>query len=230
VRAGSPALDRFSDGEELVAYLLDQRNDADARRDVLAALVEAAQCECVSSAFAATLVWLALWPGLDAINRRQARREPRESADVVAGEVEWAFTMQLARLDLTRTRCIAASLLRSTEREVVVALRRARLGPDDRDDTRVDPDATIAHCEHRSVAMLRPWLDELAPRDADLVMRTVVLGETQHEAGAAHGLSPDAVRKHVARALDALRRWDAAETDAGRRDDFVSAFRHTKRL
>ena len=51
------------------------------------------------------------------------------------------------------------------------------------------------------------WRDRLLPilgRETDFLLRIIILGETQTQAGAADGLTPDAARKRHQRAVKKL--------------------------
>lgn len=109
-----PCLAPFSDGEALVAALAQRGGDPDHKQVLLVALVHLAQG--AYERLGATLLWLGLWPGLDAVYRRSLRFAT--SAQEVVSDVSLAFTGVIRRIDPARGQRLAATLVRNTEREL----------------------------------------------------------------------------------------------------------------
>src|SRR5690606_24257308 len=89
---------------------------------VLGALVTMAQRR-EHPELASALLWLGLWPGLDAIYRRRLRFFIGEP-DELAADLTGAFTELVARLDLGSVRRVAATLVLSTERDLMTRRKR----------------------------------------------------------------------------------------------------------
>jgi RNA polymerase sigma-70 factor (ECF subfamily) len=224
------ALARFDDPLALVEYLANKRGDLDEKDAIVGVLATLVQ-DGEHRELAAPLLWLGLWPGLDAIHRRRTRHF-LEAPDDLVSEIADAFTHEIAALDLTRVTRVAATLVRSTERRVLEgrgrewtetntvqprgdiwaldepppACRVSRLGL----PPTVDVSEDLAH--------LRGWLESVVGEDAELVLAVLVLEETQREAGERLGLSHDAARKRFQRAFARLRQHAAKElSQSGRK-------------
>lgn len=220
LRRSEPILARFDSVGALLAYLA--RNDAeldsiglDDKDQVYAALVRAVHARAPPARIAGELAWCGLWPGLDRIYRRRLRYfgdDPDELTQVI-----WlAFTELVNHLDLTRVQRVAATLIRSTDRDVRKARHRAASDPARPLANPVDAGerASSAEVAERStsnlsfageLAELRAQLVPLLGSDADLVIAVLVLEVEQHEAAARMGLTYVAVRKRVQRAVLRIR-------------------------
>ena len=119
----APALAPFADPGALLALLHGRVAEPGEKNRVLAALVAEAQAVGSSGETAQTMLWLALWPGLDAVHRRLSR-DYRSAPEELVSEIAGQFTTGIARLDRSRVRRIAATLIRNVERDI-----RARPGP-----------------------------------------------------------------------------------------------------
>ncbi len=115
VRQSSPLLQRFADHYALLDYLNTPAGDLDDKDDLLASLVAEAQRFGPSGRVATYLLWLALWPGLDALYRRLSRYFVKAPEELVS-EISDRFTTVIHRFDGSRVRRVAATILRNTER------------------------------------------------------------------------------------------------------------------
>ena len=147
---------------------------------------------------AATLLLLGLWPGLRALWLRQ--RALRSLPDEVAEEIPSHFILVADRLDPQRARRVAATLVRSTERELLKGLRGQRpvsAGPvEPRSSDGVEVDATAPSRiglppgldREAEVAALREWATAIVgSANARLVIDVAVIGKTQREIAARTG-------------------------------------------
>ena len=73
---------------------------------------EDAQCDVAES-----MLWLALWPGLDAMYGRLWRHFKQAPAELVS-EIASRFTREINRIDLGRVNRIAATLIANIERDM----------------------------------------------------------------------------------------------------------------
>lgn len=229
LKRADPTLAAFRDPPAVAAFLAAGGGDLDAKDALLAALVRHAQAR-PHAPLSMALLWLGLWPGLDALYRRRLRHFAFDASELVS-EVAHAFTTLVGRLDTTSVTRVAATLVRSTERDLMVA-RKASWAEEARARTAL-PNASptfegIAELEAAAVARwtspddsvldrpigdtdtddfaaLRAWLVRVVGADAELVLAVLVLEETQREAGARLGLSNEAARKRFQRALARLR-------------------------
>lgn len=224
------ALARFDEPRKLIAYLTTNGGDLDEKDRILSALVTLVQRR-EHPELASALLWLGLWPGLDAAFRCRSQSF-RDQPDELVAELAFAFTALVERLDLEAVHRVAATLVRSTKRDVMDrCLRRwteenHRLDAEPNEPLRNLAGKIIraswfdkaslqrwAASDHdlprRSfddeVTVLRAWLEPIVGADADLLIAVLVLEETQREAGARLGLSPEAARKRFQRALGRLR-------------------------
>ncbi len=159
-------------------------------------------------------LWVALRPGLLAI-RRRLRFEGYHDEDVLSGTVE-SVERQFARFQLEAIRPITCSLLGQIEQltERRLKARRHRfVAVDDIPEgqlARDDPDPTLLGVissggAPEQVEAIRARLHRLvSPVRADMVIRKCILDQSHKEIGAVYGLTPDAVRKRVQRALQTL--------------------------
>lgn len=230
------ALAGFDEPHQLVAHLTTKDGDPDQKNAVLSALVVTAQT-AEHRELGSALLWLGLWPGLDAVYRRRLRSFSGDANELVA-ELAHAFTRLIDRLDLRAVNRIAATLVRSTERDVVARRRQCWTDADhmpflapDAPFRDLEGDITCASQLDRAareewaasrerptgipfdvqVTRMRTWLDENAGDDAELLLAVLVMDETQQEAGARLGLSHDVARKRFQRALRRLRERMADE-------------------
>jgi hypothetical protein len=198
----------FTDGGALVDAL--ERRDTgaaglDEKDRILAALVRAAG-DPRTTRQAIELLLLALWPGLSAVFHRLSRLY-RRRPDELAVEILDRFTVCVRRLDLRGCTRVAATLVRNTARVVSVA-RLSELKSAARDQRPTPPCDALADrtAEHATALVdLRAWLQEIVPRDADLVMGVLVGGQNCREAGACLGISHASARQRLARARARIR-------------------------
>jgi hypothetical protein len=111
------ALATFDEPRKLVEYLTSKLGDLDKKDSILRVLVTLVQRR-EHHELASTLVWLGLWPGLDVLYRRRIRRF-RDEPDELVAEIASAFTERVERIDLKVVQRVAATLVRSTERDVM---------------------------------------------------------------------------------------------------------------
>lgn len=208
---------RFDDVDALVAHLTSKFGDRD-EKDTLLGLLATLVQDGEQRDLASALLWLGLWPGLDAIHRRRTRHY-LDAPDDLVSEIADAFSEEIAALDLTRVHRVAATLVRSTERRVLEARASAWREtntvqpsgdiwaldepPPARRDSRLGLPPTLSPDE--DIEHLRAWLTPIVGADAELVLAVLVLEETQREAAQRLGLSHDAARKRFQRAFARIR-------------------------
>ncbi|MBI5531794.1 MAG: sigma-70 family RNA polymerase sigma factor [Deltaproteobacteria bacterium] len=222
----------FPEPGALVSFLTTKQGDLDAKDRILAALVTMVQRR-EDRALASALLWLGLWPGLDAAYRRRIKHFASRPEELVS-EIADVFAGHVERLNFETVSRVAATLVRSTERDVMERRRKvwaesARIR-EDKAEPRVFDDFvqgteignmpvdhwTAPQTESRlglspglgvdqAVAALRAWLEPIVGEDAELLVAVLVLEETQREAGERLGLSHDAARKRFQRALERVR-------------------------
>lgn len=163
-------------------------------------------------AMAEPLLWTALRPGLTAILGRMKARGATE--DDVVSAIQFAVTRQLQSFNLKLARPLCASVLMAIETDVrreLAAERKRQLRQAEFDtsssETLDKPSASwlgIEPTDDPSVQVeairvrLAPLLGSM---DADLVIRVHLLDESARAAAEAHGLSYEAARKRVQRAM-----------------------------
>jgi RNA polymerase sigma-70 factor (ECF subfamily) len=205
----------FPDPGAVLDFLHRRDADPDSKDRILATLVRAAQ-QGGGQDVAATMVWLALWPGLDALYRRLwrfFRTDPNE----LASEIAARFTMGMLRADLSRINRVAATLITNVHRDIRDGLRR-RWAEAATHEELPDPDEFASHASTSScfglpagtdpevvVGFVHRVLTDLIGSDADIVVAVVMMGEGQRDVADRLGLGYDAVRKRYQRALARLR-------------------------
>jgi DNA-directed RNA polymerase specialized sigma24 family protein len=207
----------------LLDYLHCEADNLDDKDRILAALVRSVHAGGAEVEVSEAILWLALWPGLDALYRRLWRHF-RDAHEDLVSEIAVHFTLAIHRADLTRIRRVAATLLRNVERDVRSTLRRAREerarlverpDHDDRHEGRhgVDPWSARPSAfgispgsdADQETSLLRDRLCQEIGAHADLVVAVVIVGERPREIADRLGTSPEAARKRCQRALDCLR-------------------------
>ena len=222
MRRREEALRRFEDPARLVDHLTEPGGDLDEKDRIYARLVAHAQGAGDDATLAAALLWLGLWPGLDAIYRRHLRRHLDDPGALVS-ELWDRFTAAVHRADLGRIGRVAATLLRNTERTLKDRARRAwedearcvELPDEDAlPDAGAGPRAWSPSdlglppglSPEEEARRLRALVAEIVgDDDADLVIGAVLYGETQKELGERLGITHAAARKRFQRALRRLR-------------------------
>lgn len=206
VRTSHRALTRFADPAALLDHLHRGDAPADTKNTILAGLIESAKTDDRAGDCALTLMLLALWPGLDGVFRRSRARHLGQ-VDELASEILARATTAIRGLDLTRVNWIAATILKNVERDVLRAHNRETSRQSVQDEFVTDLHGGIFEFSDPKLdpEQLLAELTRLIGVDADLVLRVVIDGYTQAEAGKQIGLSEPAARKRFQRALKRLR-------------------------
>jgi len=208
-----PVLRRFTSPTALVAYLNDPSGDRDEKNRIYGVFVAAVQLKADTSELATSVIWLGLWPGLDAIYRRRLKSFIRQP-DALASELGIQFTDAIARADLSKINRVAATLIRNTERELVRALvdKRTKEVLDLPDDEALakrknaGPFGIPADAlEKLNVISLNEQIDRVAYEDRELLRAVLLLGENQREAAERLGIPYEVARKRTQRAFERLR-------------------------
>jgi hypothetical protein len=214
--------DPFDTPGELVAYLNTPGGDPALKNRIYRTLVGYAQDpSSVYGALAHDLLWLGLWPGLDAVFGRRCR-DCVPGCCALGAALAHQFLEVLGRLDLDRVHRVASTLVANTER----CLRDAHCREWTRMRREVELDeATLdgaLNTDRRDllselgvpswlegdqeIAALRSILAELVGDDADLLLGAAVYGYSQRELGKRLGLSRETVRYRYERAVAQVRR------------------------
>jgi RNA polymerase sigma-70 factor (ECF subfamily) len=218
MRRDAQELCRFKEPSGLLEFLHMHLGDLDEKDRVLACLIRAAKQRRAVSNDAMTLLWLAFWPGLDAIHWR-CRRYFAKEPDELTSEIARHFGSVVTRFDAHRAPRVAATVLRNVERDLCAALHReweraARIVnmPDDDpgdlhsgsiDSSRFGVPPTAE--PEAAIAFLQRLLAEVIGHDAEMVIRIAILEESQKEAAVRLTLRADAARKRYQRACSRLR-------------------------
>lgn len=216
-RAQHAVLAPYENPSVLISYLTSKDGSPDEKDAVYGALLEAVQRRDAWSETAMAILLCGLWPGLDSIYWRRQRHFRRQPEELVES-ISIAFTELVARLDLTRVRRVAATLVRSTDRDVLEQRRRdwadchRQIAISEEDKKRPelitpprresDLGLPVGLSPDNEMAALRAWLLPICGVDTDLLIAVVVLGVNQREAGVRIGLTHQATRKRCQRALD----------------------------
>jgi DNA-directed RNA polymerase specialized sigma24 family protein len=197
---------QFRDPAALLDALHQKAGSPDQKNLILAALARAAHSDEPTADCALTVMLLALWPGLDAIRRRCIWRKVG-TGDEVASDILGRTTEAIRGLDLQRVNWIAATILRNVERDILRAYLREASRQGLRSETEPDEVAADDGSSDAAIseAQLLRDLRLLLGADAILVIRVVVEGFSQAEAGVELGLSEAAARKRYQRATKRLR-------------------------
>ncbi len=210
VRDRHRGLTGFADPAALLDHLHRGDSSPDQKNLLLGDLIQGAKANDRAGDCALTLMLLALWPGLDGVFRRSRARRLGQT-DEIASEILARATAAIRDLDLTGVNWIAATILKNVERDVLRAHNReaSRQSIQDEFDADLHGGIFMAGDPEMEPGKLLAELTRLIGVDADLVLRVVIDGYTQAEAGQQLGLSEPAARKRFQRALTRLR--DQAE-------------------
>lgn len=206
IKSAFPALSQFADPTALLEHLHRGSATSLQKNLVLQDLVTAAKANSRSGDSALTLMLLALWPGLDGVFRRSRARRLGDT-DEIASEILARATTAIRGLDLTRVNWIAATILKNVERDVLRAHNRETSRQSVQDPFDVDLHGGIFEVADPELEpeQLLAELTRLIGVDAELVLRVMIDGYTQAEAGKQMGLSEPAARKRFQRALKRVR-------------------------
>lgn len=225
-------LQRFNDPVSLLDFLNSKQGDLDEKDRILAALIEMVQFGGADSDLATALLWLGLWPALDAIYRRRLYLFLHDPAELVS-EIGFLFSRTIKHSDLSRINRVAATLVRNVERDLKEGRRRVwadqarhvelptddKLGDDDDkpeepkkkrrepggrglSDLGFPPGLTA----DQEIAAIRQMLATIVGDDADLVVGALIYEESQREVGDRLGLTHEAARKRFQRAMKRIRK------------------------
>jgi hypothetical protein len=211
---------RYATADCLLDYLEDDVGaDLEAKGKLYAELVQCAQASGPEAQLAYSLLWLGLWPGLSAAFVRRATFWRDAPNDLIA-ELTAIFTGIVARLNLSRVRCVIGTLVRSTERDVIRAgmardQRAAVEIPTVRPEALVRP-SPLADDETCSEPTLLALATAIRGREKDPAIQAAVCDLGPGHIAVALGIKPAAARKRLERARRWLRRELAQERPADR--------------
>ena len=209
---GYQALDRFDGPTEVVVFLNCQNGDLDEKDQILSTLVLLVQRR-EHHAIAYALLWLGLWPGLDSAYHR--RRRHFQKAAELASEIACAFMTRIERFKHEAITRVAATLVRSTERDVMKKckrewLREKRFNTLQNDSAREQPDSTESWFSENNrlravpsfdLTALHEWFSKILGKNAYLLMAVFSRPETQRQAAERLGIPYSIVRKRTSRAF-----------------------------
>jgi DNA-directed RNA polymerase specialized sigma24 family protein len=222
-----PELHRFTDPAAVLDFLHGREGHPEAKDRILVAFVEIMQSNGSGAEFAMTMLWLALWPALDAVYRRLSRHF-RDAAEDLVSEMTEQFTLAVRRADMRRIHRIAATLVRNAERNIRTRLRqtwqeRSRVVPLCDDESANERDGLTRSVFagspglsplglpagidfDREADLIRKELWRLVGSHADMVVAVAIFDEPQNEIAERLGISEAAGRKRFQRALKQLRK------------------------
>ena len=205
IRGRRNSLTPHPDPEELMSFLHDPQADLDAKDLIYADLLREVRSPEPEGATAASLVWVGLWPGLDAVWRECLSWWNGDPLDIVAA-ITGQFTKQITRTNVDGISRFAATLVKNTRRNVRAQRMREWAEAAQREeisDTELDPASEESDEE-------APDLDALALAvlgdNADLIL---LVGREEldlRNAAEVLGISYDAARQRLGRYLARLRR------------------------
>src|SRR4029079_446925 len=124
-RQAIPELQPFPTVMSLFEFLEPQDAKLEHKNAIYSQLVRAVQARAEWAPLAMSALWCGMWPGLDAVYQRQRRYFPHDPEELIS-LISVMFTTLIGTLDLQCVRRIPATLIRSTERDVVRARQRQR--------------------------------------------------------------------------------------------------------
>jgi DNA-directed RNA polymerase specialized sigma24 family protein len=121
----TPVLQPFATVTSLLEFLERESASLEDKNTIYTALVRAVQARASWAPLAASALWCGMWSGLDAVYQRQRRYFAHDPEELIS-LISVVFTTLVGNLDLQCVRRVAATLIRSTEREVARARQRQR--------------------------------------------------------------------------------------------------------
>jgi DNA-directed RNA polymerase specialized sigma24 family protein len=225
-RKATPELQPFATVTSFLEFLERESSDLEDKNTIYSALVRAVQAPASWAPLAWGVLWCGMWSGLDAVYQRQRRYFANDPEELIS-LISEVFTTLVGDLDLQCVQRVAATLVRSTERDVVRTRQRQRateLGAELRDspplagslDGSTEPVETpdvpdpsgISHSalgipvglsREAQAAAVHRWLLEAVGEDATLFLAVVVLGQDPRQIAQQAGLSYVALRKRIQR-------------------------------
>ncbi len=114
----------FEHPAALVDFFTTKGGDLDRKDRIYAALVRTAQQSGDGAQLAVTILWLGLWPALDATYRRLLRRYFHKDPEALVSEIGARFTSVIHNANLNRINRVAATLRRNVQRDILDGLKR----------------------------------------------------------------------------------------------------------
>jgi hypothetical protein len=190
LRATEPELGRFTDPEQVVAFLHHRGHDVTAENEILVALVRAAQAGVT---LAQALLCVALWPGLSAIRAKWLRGYGRRHAQLAA-DIGSTLILCVAKLDLTKPARIAATLCRNTARDLGRGRRRRFV-------MEAEPPAWIRETASDDTERYDAYecVSRESGRDAEVMLRVLFGGEDIADVASSLGVHEGTLRRRVNR-------------------------------
>ncbi len=206
-----PAIRPFESPAQTVTYFADKTLEPTHKQAILRVLVAEVQTGGQTRSLADALLWLGLWKGLDVVFCRRKRlfEEPRTLVQVLS----LSFARRIRKADLSKNRPLAAELVRGTERDVLDERDREwRLAnelkrfQDCQDAASLDNAASPSvfgipdgFALDGQIRVIDRTLRSILGKDAELVERAALIGQSLREAGAEMGISHRCARKRYQR-------------------------------
>ena len=207
IRQRRASLGPFPDPAALIDFLHAREQDLDSKDVIYGDLVIEVQGGGEEAETAARLIWVGLWPGLDATWRMCLRFYRGEEQELVAAITDH-FTRHMHATNLVTVRRVAAALIRNTRRDV--RGHRARKWAMDAPLTELPEEHLLpTHEPQEEASDARLWVRSVLDADAELVLLVLVKGLNLKEAAAALGISHAAARQRFHRAMERLRQAHA---------------------
>lgn len=215
-------LKRFQSADALTAFLNanvdctdDGRRALDEKDRIYVILVGAVQSQSDWTELAMAILWLGLWPGLDAIYRHRLHDFVGRIDELVT-EISFVFTSTIGRIDLSGVKRLASTLIKNVDRDVYEGVKRRWADGAQTDDIELlENDGNLQTkpaTEDRALPIdaadpvaVRSWLFGIVRDDADLVIGVALFGFDLHELADKLGITHEAARKRFQRAMKRIR-------------------------
>lgn len=211
-RQRHPLLEAYQEPAQLLAFLHSSSAHLDQKDELLRTLVRVAQTD-VERDVALSVLWAAMWPGLDGLYRRLSPRFDGDQHALVSA-ISDSFTECIVDLNLTTVHHVACALIRGTKRSVLQELQlNARYAhPETPNTDGVIHNSPAALRDHEEqLRAIRTWLRPIVGDDTALIVETVVLEFSIVEAAERLGLLVDTARQRRRRAMARIRQFLAED-------------------
>ena len=205
IRSRRNSLAPHPDPEELISFLHDRNEDLDAKDLIYADLLREVRSPDPEGATAATLLWVGLWPGLDALWWECLGWWNGDPLDIVA-TITGKFTQQITRTDMDGIHRVAATLVRNTRRNVRAQRMREWAEASRREELCDDERSSPSDAAHEEVPDVKELVRTVLGDDAQLILLVLREDLNLREAAEVLGISHAAARHRFSRHLARLRR------------------------
>ena len=205
IRQRRVSLALYPDPASLIDFFHDPDRNLDDKDIIYGDLIREVQEPQGATEAAARLLWIGLWPGLDATWHACTRLFEGEDQELV-GAITYHFTRHIQRANLKAINRVAATLIMNTRRDVR-GQRLRELDGESLTTNLPEDDRLPAHGSFQAEdgSEIRDWVRSVIGTDTALVLLVLLEGYNLKEAAMKLGITHIAARHKFSRAQARLR-------------------------